>query len=139
MFSCEFCETSKNNLYKLRLEKTQNIDNLIFTMLYPFYTKSNTTPWAFFTFSKSHEWYQIAQSISFVILKLTSWFSLAHISRRYFNISYVSIAPPMKIWCQYTNFQVSCIIHLQFLCVIYPVWFLIMVITNVFNILSKLP
>ena len=34
------------------------------------FTKSNTPPWVFSTFSKLHKWYQITQSISYV----THWF-----------------------------------------------------------------
>ena len=30
------------------------------------FTKSNTSPWVFFTFLKLYKWYQIAQSISYV-------------------------------------------------------------------------
>ena len=29
------------------------------------FTKSNTPPWVFFTFSKLYKWYQIAQSTSY--------------------------------------------------------------------------
>ena len=31
------------------------------------FTKSNTLPWVFFTFLKLHNWYQIAQSISYTL------------------------------------------------------------------------
>ena len=34
-------------------------------LLVKFFTKSNTPPWVFFTFSKLYEWYQIAKSTIF--------------------------------------------------------------------------
>ena len=41
------------------------------------FTKSNT-PWVFFTFFKSYKWYQMAQSITFVIVMayLGGWFGI---------------------------------------------------------------
>ena len=33
------------------------------------FTNSDTPPWMFFTFSKLYKWYQIAQSVSFILCK----------------------------------------------------------------------
>ena len=34
------------------------------------FTKSNTPPWVFFTFSKLCKWYEIAQSITYILRKM---------------------------------------------------------------------
>ena len=36
------------------------------------FTKSNTPPWAFFTFFKFNKWYQIAQSVIYVFCSTTT-------------------------------------------------------------------
>ena len=34
------------------------------------FTKSNTPHWAFFTFLELHKWYQIAQNVGFMSVKM---------------------------------------------------------------------
>ena len=48
------------HLYNLKNMKNTNGGVLLLV-----FTKSNTPPWVFFTFSKLYKWYKIAQSIKY--------------------------------------------------------------------------
>ena len=55
------------------------------------FTKSNTSPWAFFTFFKLYKWYQIAQRITYEDSEL---------SLRLFNMVSDGLARQMRLGCQ---------------------------------------
>ena len=55
--------------YQLRNLKLENYpcSSVTFSKVACNFTKSNTPSWVFFTFSKFYKWYQIAQSITYII------------------------------------------------------------------------
>ena len=69
------------HLYNLKNMKTNHGGVLLLVKLEAFFTnscrlffaciftKSNTSPWMFFTFFKLYKWYQIAQNIAYIVEK----------------------------------------------------------------------
>ena len=56
------------HLYNLKNVKNTHEEVLLLVKLQALacnFTKSNTSPWVFFTFFKLHKWYQTVQSVSY--------------------------------------------------------------------------
>ena len=66
-----FCVISYH-LYNLKNVKTTHGEVLLLGKLQAKacnFTKSNSTPWVFFTFFKLYKWYQIAQNITHILIR----------------------------------------------------------------------
>ena len=86
---CDLC-----HLYNLKKTIKKPMEVLLLVKLQAStrnFTKSNTPPWVFFTFSKLYKWYQIAQNVILFNL-LSSWHQ--EIEHYYFHIwCFVAIVP----------------------------------------------